>query len=413
MMKRLILLLMSVVIAVIGAMSQAPAPIPSRNHPAIAYSSNTLSDPVTMLSRKIENGEVQLPDESEYGYLRSILQALNVPIESQVAVFSKTSLQSEIISPQNPRTIFFNDSIAVARPRGGFIELASTDPQQGVIFYQFGRRGRPAFFRDPECLTCHVSSATLGVPGLAIGSVYPGPDGTPVRDAPNFITDHRSPLEERWGGWYVTGVTGTMKHLGNRVLTDLRKPEMLRVAPTPSFESLKGKFDLTGYVSPYSDIVALMVLEHQAHMTNLITRLGWQSRIEAYDRTRRVDDGLVREFVDYLLFIDEAPFSIRIKGTSGFAEKFQSLGPNDSKGRSLRQFDLEHHLMRYPCSYMIYSPGFDALPDDVKRGVYTRMWQILSGQETGSKYGRFMPADRKAVIEILHETKKGLPAYFQ
>src|SRR5439155_112589 len=200
-MKRLVLLVMAVVLAVMCATSQVPAPGPSRNHPAIAYSSNTLRDPVTMLSRKIESGEVQLAYENEYGYLRSILEALNVPIESQVAVFSKTSLQSEIISPQNPRTIFFNDSVAVAGPRGGFIELASTDPQQGVIFYSFGRRGRPTFFRDQECLTCHVSSATLRVPGLAIGSVYPKADGTAMMDAPNFITDHRSPLDERWGGW--------------------------------------------------------------------------------------------------------------------------------------------------------------------------------------------------------------------
>jgi hypothetical protein len=230
--------------------------------------------------------------------------------------------------------------------------------------------------------------------------------------APNFITDHRSPLDERWGGWYVTGVTGTMKHLGNRVITDLNKPEMLRATPTPSLDSLKGKLDLAGYLSPYSDVVALMVLEHQAHMTNLMTRLGWESRVSAHDGSKASNAGLVQEFVDYMLFVDEAPLTSIIKGTSGFAEKFQSLGPNDSNGRSLRQFDLEHHLMRYPCSYMIYSPAFDGMPTNVKDAVYSLIWQILSGQETNARYRRLSLEDRKAVAEILLETKKGLPSYF-
>ena len=394
-------------------MSQAPALAPSRNHPAIAYTSNNLNDPVTNLARKIEAGEVQLTYDRESGYLRSILAALNVPVESQLAVFSKTSFQSEIITPQNPRTIFFNDSVAVARPRDGFIEIASTDPQQGVIFYTFGQRGRVGFTRDKECLTCHVSAATLGVPGLAIGSVYPKADGTAIMDAPSFITDHRSPLDERWGGWYVTGRTGTMKHLGNRVVTNLNNPDMLRAAPTPSMESLEGRIDLSGYLSPYSDVVALMIFEHQAHMTNLITRLDWESRIRAYDRTKTPNADLVREFVDYLLFIDEAPLSAKIKGTSGFTEKFQMLGPNDSKGRSLRQLDLDTRLMRYPCSYMIYSPAFDGMPVDARDSVYSRMWQILSGKETGPRYNHLSAADRKAIVEILRDTKKDLPSYFR
>jgi hypothetical protein len=411
-MKRLMLLVMAIVVAVIAAPSQAPAPAPSRNHPAIAYSSTDLNDPVTNLTRKIDSGEVRLAYDRESGYLRSILAALNVPIESQLAVFSKTSFQTEVITPQTPRTIFFNDSVAVARPRDGFIEIASTDPQQGVIFYTFGQRGRFGFTRDKECLTCHVSPATLGVPGLAIGSVYPKADGTPIVDAPSFITDHRSPLDERWGGWYVTGRTGTMKHLGNRVVANLNNPDSLRVAPTPAFESLEGRIDLTRYLSSYSDVVALMIFEHQAHMTNLITRLGWESRIRTHDGTKTSNADLVRKFVDYLLFVDEAPLPTKIEGTSGFAEKFQKLGPDDSKGRSLRQLDLERRLMRYPCSYMIYSPAFDAMPVDAKSAVYSRMWQILSGKDNSPKYNRLSPADRKAVIEILRETRTGLPTYF-
>ena len=117
--------------------------------------------------------------------------------------------------------------------------------------------------------------------------------------------------------------------------------------------------------------------------------------------------------MDYLLFVDEPPLRGRIQGTSGFAEKFQARSPRDHQGRSLRQFDLEQRLMRYPCSYMIYSEAFDALPLGVKESIYGRMWQILSGRDGADKYRRMSPADRQAVVEILRDTKPGLPAYFQ
>src|SRR5437867_9059258 len=123
------LLLIAVLLAGLVGISQSPAPF--RNDPTIGYASKPLNDPVTNLARRIESGESRLEFDDESGYLRSLLEALKIPIESQVAVFSKTSLQSGRINPQNPRTIFFNDSVAVARPRGGFIEVASTDPEQG------------------------------------------------------------------------------------------------------------------------------------------------------------------------------------------------------------------------------------------------------------------------------------------
>ena len=147
-------------------------------------------------------------------------------------------------------------------------------------------------------------------------------------------------------------------------------------------------------------------------MTNLITRIGWESRVNTYDRAKAANTNLAKEFVDYLLFIDEAPLPTKIKGTSGFSQKFQLLGPNDSKGRSLRQLDLERHLMRYPCSYMIYSQAFDGMPPGAKNAVYSRLWQVLSGRETDPRYARLSLEDRKAVTEILRETKKGLPSYF-
>jgi hypothetical protein len=159
-------------------------------------------------------------------------------------------------------------------------------------------------------------------------------------------------------------------------------------------------------------------------MTNMLTRLGWEARVaeaagdtpssagQDPDVPERVR-AAARAAVDYMLFVDEAPLAGPVVGTSGFAQSFSSQGPHDAKGRSLRQLDLEKRLMRYPCSYMIYSPAFDALPAMAKRAVYERMWRILSGVEAGKKYTRLSAADRRAVVEILRDTKRDLPAYFR
>jgi hypothetical protein len=398
----------------------------STDHPAIQYATRPLKDPVSNLNRKIQAGEVQLSFDASEGYLRSVLEALNVPIESQMAVFSKTSVQQQLISPLNPRVLFFNDSVVVGWVRGGFIELAAQDPQQGVIFYTLdqsvtGYKERlmkvpvqPLFTRRDNCLTCHVSYATLGVPGMLVRSAVPSSSGVPMRQLGDYVSDHRSPFEERWGGWYVTGKSASVRHLGN-VITDLGRSESMTPSDAIS-ASLREKLDTDAFLSPYSDIVALTVFDHQMRAINLFTRMGWEARYASYehrpDLTVRLRNVAI-ELVDYLLFVDEAPLAGTIEGTSGFADKFAAQGPWDSKGRSLRQFDLKRRLMRYPCSYMIYAEGFDALPVEAKQAVYDRMWQVLSGRERSSKYARLTLADRQAILDILRETKKDLPANFQ
>jgi hypothetical protein len=381
------------------------------------FPKHRLSDPVSLLNQRIRQGTAQLRFENRAGYLRSVIDALDVPVESQIAVFSKTSLQLQRIAPTNPRTIFFNDSAAVAWVRGGFIELASVDPQQGVLFYSLEQRPARKSQIEPrqDCLGCHISDVILGVPGMVIRSRFTAPTGMPLLILGGYATDHRSPFEERWGGWYVTGSAGTARHMGNVLIVDEDHPETSLVGPPSVLQSLEGRFDTAAYLSPYSDIVALMVFNHQMQMTNLMTRMGWEIRAAVEDK--RDLSGLLRdgveELVDYLLFLDEAPLAGRIRGTSGFAEKFAARGPVDSKGRSLRQLDLEKRLLRYPCSYMIYSEQFDSLPEQARTAIYRRMWQILSGEETDPKYARLSPADRRAIVEILRETKKGLPEYFK
>lgn len=386
------------------------------DHPAIGYAWRTSKDAIAELNRKLREGTATLQFDIGTGYLRAVLGALGTPVESQMAVFSKTSLQAPLIGPRNPRTIFFNDTVVVAWVRGEpFVEAAAQDAEQGVIFYTLDQRATevPQFTRRDSCLTCHESYASLGVPGMLVRSVYPAPDGAPLRQLGDFEIDHRSPVEKRWGGWYVTGKFGAVHHLGNGVVTDPARPETMVTNATLNLDSLAGKFDLSGYPSRFSDVAALLVFEHQMRMMNLLTRVGWEVRLALHeghaDATAKVARETARELVDYLLFVNEAPLTGWVRSTSGFGARFSAQGPRDGSGRSLRELDLERRLMRYRCSYMIYTPAFDALPVPVKDATYRRMWDVLRGAERSP----LELAERRAIVEILRETKKGLPDYFQ
>jgi hypothetical protein len=284
------------------------------------------------------------------------------------------------------------------------------------MFYTLSQRqtAKPQLTRGTTCLTCHLSQNTQNVPGMLTFTTQLIPQDK-YAYASGFQTDHRTPIPERWGGWFVTGQAGGL-HLGNtEVPQTLRPPTGAALRPRV-LDSLKGVVDLTGFPSPHSDVVALMMLEHQATMTNLITRAGWEARLAEYKPgaplAQGAPDEAVREMVDYLLFVDEAPLPAGIRGASGFAAAFSARGPRDAKGRSFRELDLQTRLLRYPCSYMIYSPAFDALPAKAKAAVYERMWHVLSGRVTGEPYTRLSLADRRAIVEILRATKPGLPALF-
>ena len=378
-----------------GPMSDRPF-VPPLTHPSIEYGIRPSRDPVANLIREIDKNRVQLPFERSGGYLRPLLKALKVPEESQIQVFSKTSVQRAIIEPHNPRHLYFNDSVVVGSVAGGFIEMAAQDPEQGINFYALFQRPteKPVIIPQDECLACHVSRNSLDIPGMLVRSVYPAPNGEPLPLLGSHLIDHRTPFEDRWGGFYVTGNVGSMKHLGNTAFSETNKTR-----PVGTSEG--------------SDVVALMVFDHQMHMMNLITRTGWDFRVASWldglkaDQKEAIDRQLqddVNELVDYLLFVDETPLKSKVQGMSGFAARFSSLGPFDSKGRSLRQFDLEHRLMRYPCSYMIYSPAFDALPGSARQMIYSRMVTVLT---------RVSADMRKAIVEILRDTRKDLPDSFK
>jgi hypothetical protein len=390
--------------------------IASRDEPAIRYSTGPTTDPVAALNEKLQSGAVSLAFEPSAGYLRSVLDAFNIPVESQALVFSQSSFQAPLINVLNPRSIYFGDTVAVGWVRGGrILEITAQDPNQGVIFYELDQKesASPRFVRNNDCLACHLSWETRGVPGLLVQSMYPIPDE--ISYANGFTTVHGSPLEQRWGGWFVTGDTGGAKHMGNVTVMPADKGKLKLASPTSPLNSVVGLIDLTGYPTPYSDVVAQMVLAHQTQMTNLITRAGWESRMlsakPSTDASARLAEA-VTDLVDYLLFVDEAPLTGPVKGTAGFTERFAKSGPRDKQGRSLRDFDLKRRLFQYPCSYMIYTPAFDALPQLARDAVYNRMWDVLSGREKQPRYKVLSPADRRAIVEILRETKPGLPEYF-
>lgn len=390
--------------------------VASRNHPAIRYTAAPTADVVGALNTRLREGVATLAFDPQSGYLASVLEALNVAVESQTLVFSQTSFQGPVINMHNPRAVYFNDTVAVGWVRGGeLLEVAVQDPTQGVLFYALPQKPAPTpqLARDEQCLPCHLSWETLGVPGLTVHSVYPLPDEKSYVNG--FTTVHGSPLEQRWGGWWVTGDTGGAKHMGNiPVMPADRKRAIAN--PQRPLASVSGLFDPKGYPSMHSDVVALLVLEHQTHMTNLITRIGWEARVAAHDGSAdgaaRVREAAV-DLVDYLLFVDEADFVGPVKGSSGFTTMFPGQGPKDARGRSLRDFDLRTRLFKHPCSYMIYTQAFDQLPASAKDAIFARMWTVLSGGDPAPKYKRLSRADRLAVVEILRDTLTGLPASFR
>jgi hypothetical protein len=383
-----------------------------RNHPAIRYQQSPPNDAVAALNEKLRSGEVRLRFDPVSGYLHSILEALQVPEDSQLLVFSKTSFQARRISPANPRALFFNDTVSVGWVRGGEVmEFIAQDPRQGAMFYTLEQTPSeaPQIRRDLTCIQCHTWEATAYVPGMFLGSGFTDSNGS-LLYAQVYSSDHRTPYQLRWGGWYVTGRHSFPRHMGNATVAPGSELADMVTPATVNTASLEGRFDMTGYPSPQSDIVSLMVLEHQARMLNLITRVGWEARIgaEAGGPLRESID----ELVDYLLFVDEEPLPGPVSGPSTFTKTFPRSGSRDSKGRSLRDFDLTRRLMRYSCSYLIYSPSFDALPENAKRGIYARMWTILSGAVSEPRYAQLSAADRQAVLGILRETKPDLPSYF-
>jgi hypothetical protein len=396
----------------------------------IRYSSAQPQNAVSRLEARLASGAAKLEFESKHGYLRSLLAALDVPVSSQVLVFSKTSFQRERIAPRTPRALYFNDEVMVGYClHGPVMEISAADEAIGTVYYTLDQSQDelPLPVRQTDsCLICHSSSVNQGFPGHLVRSVFVDSQGFPLLSSGSFRTDHTSPLAERWGGWYVTGTSGRQKHMGNMICRGSKRPEDLDNAKGINVLDLKDRFATSQCLTPHSDIVALMVLEHQTGMLNRLARAGMETRM-ALHYEREINKALGRPLdepsdsarsriksvgdavVSYMLFGDETHLTDPIKGTSSFATDFVARGPRDSKGRSLRELDLKTRLFRYPCSYLIYSRAFDSLPAAAKDHIYKRLWEILSGRGTAEGDPRLAAEDRAAIIEIVRDTKHDLP----
>lgn len=367
-------------LAVAAGQSRSAFPGTLDQHPAIDYRGAPLTDPVSRLRADIAAGAHSLSFDGSQGYLRAVLAKLNVPVESQILLFSKTGLQHPFTTPENPRALYFNDRVVVGYiPGAPVLEIASHDATQGVIFQSLKQDGAVTEFARPDrCLGCHLSANSLSVPGILVRSMMTAPDGRPMPQDGSFVVDHRLPLEQRWAGWYVSNAADAVKHLGR---------------------ALDTRVNMALYPAASSDAAALMLFDHQGHAINLLTRLGWESRFAAADGTPDFSKGdlgdILKEAVDYFLFVDEAKISSPLRGTSPLAASFAATGPRDRKGRSLRELDLQTRLLKYRCSYMIYSPAFDALPPLARAAFYSRMRDVL------------MARVDSAVIEILDDTRPG------
>ena len=380
-------------IAVLPAIAPQAQPDPPRR------------DAIEVLQEKLAKGEVRFePAGDGTSYLPALLKALDVPVDSQVLVFSKTSFQSPVITPDKPRAIYFNDDTAVGFVQGGVVEITTTGSDGKIAFYTLDVTPTAAKFErdDRLCMSCHVAVGSAG--GLIVANVIPQDDGTPLfitTDRLFDISDATTPFDRRWGGWYVSGEHGSMRHNGNVRLGPEQPIELDPVAGL-NVTDLGSRLDLKPYPAKTSDIVALMTLEHQ---------LGAMNRIWRLQAHGRPDD--VEALVSYLVGVDEVALPSPVKGVSSFTRTFTERGPRDGAGRSLRDFDLQTRLFRYPLSYAVYSRAFDALEPAVREQVYKRLFDVLSGADRSGKYAAISPERGRAALEILAATKADLPAYWR
>jgi hypothetical protein len=396
-----------------------------REYPVMHYERMPADNPIARLQLRLDRGEAKLEFRTPRGYLDSLLAALGIDRSSQTLVYSKTSLQVGRISAATPRAIYFNDDTYVAWVQGGEnLELGAMDSKLGQVFYVLPNEVPGAAHLKRltlECLACHDTYELSGggVPRFLLMSTYVDVHGNQLTHEGQIITSDQTALKYRWGGWYVTGRSGSQVHLGNIQVQNVEQLVHLDRVRRGNLDTLQGLFDTRPYLTDKSDIVALLVLQHQVDVQNLITRVNFEVRTalakdrapsrgasaELPDKTRAELKGFMDQLVDAMLFVDAARFTGQLTGNSGFDRWFEARGPRDPLGRSLRELDLSRRLFKYPLSYLVYSAAFDALPPYAKSYLYGRFWEVLTGRDESEPYSELTPEERKAILEILTATK--------
>lgn len=408
----------SLVFGLIAALSLPAASLAQQRYeqeyPTIDYAEAPLNDPASRLFDS--GGAAKLSYREGRGYLDSLLEALEIDPSSQVLVFSKTSLKQRLITPQTPRALYFNDDVYVGFVQGSrSLEVAAMDPNLGPVFFELTQEKEvtPHLEREvSRCMRCHDSYSMSGdgTPRFMLSSVLAGTDGSIVSHEINHITTTAVPLYERWGGWYVTGFSGDQRHMANLAIETGRDFQRRDEGSNANLDSLEGLVDTRPYLAPTSDIVALLVMEHQVQVQNRIARSHYKVKTALDKQGYNADtQNIIAFHGEDLLFdllgVGETMLEDEIEGVSGFREYFEGLGPFDSQGRSLRELDLETRTFRHPLSYQIYSDAFAALPVELKEYVFRRLQLVLEGIESidGLSASRRELATARDILLETHE----------
>jgi len=398
--------------------------------PPLNYSKSKPHDAVTRLQAELVSGQVKL-EGTDREVVQSLLHALHVPVSSQMLVFSKTSFQKDIISPKHPRALFYTDDCYVGWVPGGLVEIAAIDPTLGPVFYSFDPRGlsekkRPEFPRDDDCMRCHGGTFVRGIPGVFSRSLYTDKSGEPIFREGSEVVDYQTPFTERWGGWYVTGLHGITLHRGNVFASETAEKLVFDPVRGANVTNLSSYFEVENYLTNSSDIVSLLVFEHQTSMQNVLTRAGmdcrhmlqYQKDLEAalkpapvpdadglsFDSVRSVFDDSAGKVVDALLFKDEARLPKTLTGSAAFQKDFSAATPHDRNGDSLKDLLLSEHLFKNRCSYLIYSDSFRSLPGQLKSRIYAHLSRALDPDHPDSRYAYIGQEERRRIATILTET---------
>jgi hypothetical protein len=375
--------------------------------PPHEYHSRQPRDRFTRLKDDLEAGRIALDRGSEKAFVTSLLGALEIPVSSQMLVFSTTSLQLRLITPANPRAIYFNEEIYLGWVPGGRVEVLALDPELGAIFYIFDppRNGAPVRVeRSERCMNCHAGEDTGRVPGIVVKSVVPGPTGGSLTAFRLGETGHGIPFDQRFGGWYVTGKNDISPWAN--IVGRFSAGQLLKTTVAPGTQ-----FDFARYPVGTSDILPQLLHEHQAGFVNRVVEAGYRARTYLHSDGGKLTaahaallDEQARIVTRYLLFADEAPLRPGMEVDAAFRADFLKTRRAALGGASLKDFDLQTHLFRNRCSYMIYSPVFAALPSELKQRIYALLGSALSTTKPSAEYSYLPMPEKQAIHTILKTT---------
>jgi len=400
-----------------AAETKEPRVIEFKNPPH-SYLEAKPKDRFAELQEKAQKGEVKLDTTNDKAFLTSLLQALNIPVSSQIMVFSASSLQSEIINPRNPRALYFNEDTYIGWVPGGLVEIIAADPEMGPMFYVFDRLRPggpvPNVTRSTKCMNCHAGNATRRLPGLIAESLLVSRAGSSLETYRRDVQGHQIPLEDRFGGWHLTGQHNIANNRANVMgIPNNGKNEITSVNP--------GQFsDLSLHLLPTSDILPNLTNEHQMGFENRLVyaiytvrqlksegkgMLGAAAKAEIEERAQ--------ELARYITFADEAKFPAKgIVGDPAYVQDFLRDRKVSKTGLSLKDLDLKTRMFKHRCSYMLYTDTWKAAPKELKERVYYHMALYLR-EQPDAQHAHLPPSERVAIRSILKDTMTDLPAWWR